>query len=195
MSVDNVLVLCQRKNGPMPPGEDGNVEEIEIPEIIEFVHDFFILYHNDKKYFDSHSSPEIEYLSDKIWNDDTLTEKFKINDKEYPALSGYVDYQLRLAKGFPDVDEFVKNHTYNLIVLQQCPLARMEYDLISKLLKHDGRIAIIRTPDFQEAINRIRYTTLPMAYKESNILQYFVEDTDKKYENMIIFKPLHISNV
>jgi len=183
---DKVLILCQRRKGPMPPGEEGTVEDIEIPELLEFIRVFFILHNNDENYFDTHPIPKIEYLSSKMWHDDSLTETLYGN----PVLPGRVDYQLNLAREFPGALEFVEKNKgqYSLIILQQCPLIHMEYDLISELLKEDGRMAFMRSPDFNKIIDFMKNTVLSNVYRTTDIGKYFRVDTNKKYENMVILK-------
>jgi len=183
---DKVLILCQRRKGPMPPGEEGTVEDVEIPELLEFIRVFFVLHSNDENYFDTHPIPKIEYVSSKMWNDPRLTETLYGRS----VLPGRVDYQLNLSKEFPGALEFVEEHKgqYSLIVLQQCPLIHMEYDLINTLLLEDGRMAFMRSPNFVEIIDFMKNTALRNVYRTTDIGNYFTVDTDRKFQDMIIFK-------
>lgn len=183
---EKVLILCQRRKGPMPPGEEGSIETEEIPELLEFVRMFFLLYKNDETYFDTHPIPKIEYLSSKRWNVDSLEK----DQYGFTILPGRVDYQLNLAKDFPGTLEFVETHKgqYSLIVLQQCPLIHMEYDLISTLLLENGRMAFMRSPNFVEIIDFMKNVALPNVYRTTDIGNYFTVDTDPKFQDMIILK-------
>jgi len=183
---EKVLILCQRRKGPMPPGEEGTVEDVEIPELLEFIRLFFLLHNNDENYFDTHPIPKIEYVSSKMWNDPRLTET--LHGKT--VLPGRVDHQLNLSKEFPGALEFVEKHKeqYSLIVLQQCPLIHMEYDLINTLLLKNGRMAFMRSPNFAEIIHFMKTVALTNVYRTTDIGNYFTVDTDRKFQDMIILK-------
>jgi len=110
---DSVLVLCQRKKGIINNNEGRRVEKEVVPEIEKFVY----------KFFDKNTT--IEYLTDGVDGDyDGGDHKFKLDDISNES------------------KKFINEHIehYSLIIFNTCPF--MPYELIFKILKNDGLMAL-----------------------------------------------------
>ena len=133
----NVLVLCQRKTGTLPSNK--KVEDLIVPKIQDVVNTYI------------GPGATIEYLSE-------------MTDRD-----GTVDYKLHLSSENPDAAVFIAEHTkfYSLIILNTCPLMRLDFGLISSLLRQDGLMYISAFPP-------IRPLDLAVEMKADHLVnQYF----------------------
>jgi hypothetical protein len=171
-SANTALVMCQRKTTTTP----SDIEYVDRARIKteDFIHKY-----------DS-SITKIEYLS---WIYD--------NDP-----NGFVDYNFRL--GLEDVmldntdihksREFIDTHLkyYSLIILNIC-VYDMEYNVISQILKDDGRIIFTKFPTgliLQDNLETIIYNSQIKnnSTEENKLLNVFERvETQLTYDNQPIY--------